>query len=233
MTLRLESVAAGYGDTTVLRDVSLTVPAGRVVALLGPNGAGKTTLLRVASGQLRPSAGRLLLHDVDRTGQPGEALAAAGVTLIPEGRGIFRNLSVREHIRLFARPDDPGALERVVGAFPRLGERLDQAAGTLSGGEQQMLALGRAHARPTSVLLLDEVSMGLAPQLVDAIYEALAELAATGVSLLVVEQFAARALALADVVYLLAGGRVQFAGEPGEVDEERLAANYFGVAPVS
>jgi branched-chain amino acid transport system ATP-binding protein len=233
VTLRLEGVSAGYGDTIVLRDVSLTVPSGRVVALLGPNGAGKTTLLRVASGQLRPSAGRLVVHGVERTGAPSEALASAGVTLIPEGRGIFRALTVRENIRLFAASGDEEALERVVAAFPRLGERLDQAAGTLSGGEQQMLALGRAHARPTEVLLLDEVSMGLAPQLVDAIYEALAELAAAGTSLLVVEQFAARALGLADVVYLLAGGRVQFAGEPGEVDEERLAAGYFGAVPVS
>ena len=228
MTLRLDSVTAGYGDTTVLRDVSLTVPSGRVVALLGPNGAGKTTLLRVASGQLRPQEGRLVVDGVDRTGASSEVLATTGTTLIPEGRGIFRTLTVRENIRLFAAPGDDGALERVVGAFPRLGERLDQQAGTLSGGEQQMLALGRAHARPTDTLLLDEVSMGLAPQLVDSIYEALAGLAAAGVSLLVVEQFASKALALADVVYLLAGGRVRFAGEAGEVDEERLAASYFG-----
>ena len=228
MTLRLDGITAGYGGTTVLRDLSLTVPTGKVVALLGPNGAGKTTLLRVARGQLRPDAGRVTLDGIDRTGAPSEAFAAAGVTLIPEGRGIFRSLSVRENVRLFAAPGDDAALDRVVTAFPRLGERLDQIAGTMSGGEQQMLALGRAHARPTDVLLLDEVSMGLAPQLVDAIYEALAGLAAAGVSLLLVEQFAAKALALADVVYLLAGGRVRFAGEADEVDDDVLSAGYFG-----
>ena len=230
MTLRLEGITAGYGGTTVLRDLSLTVPNGSVVALLGPNGAGKTTLLRVASGQLAPDAGTLTVDGIDRTGAPSEAMAAAGVTLIPEGRGIFRSLTVRENVRLFAAPGEDGALDRVVAAFPRLGERLDQVAGTLSGGEQQMLALGRAYARPTDVLLLDEVSMGLAPQLVDSIYEALGQLAAAGVSLLVVEQFAAKALALADVVYLLAGGRVRFAGEADEVDADVLSAGYFGEA---
>ncbi len=228
MTLRLDGITAGYGGTTVLRDLSLTVPTGKVVALLGPNGAGKTTLLRVASGQLRPDAGSITVDGIDRTGAPSETFAAHGVTLIPEGRGIFRSLSVRENVRLFAARGDDDAVDRVVSAFPRLGERLDQQAGTLSGGEQQMLALGRAHARPTEVLLLDEVSMGLAPQLVDSIYEALAELARTGVSLLVVEQFAAKALALADVVYLLAGGRVRFAGEADEVDDDVLSAGYFG-----
>jgi branched-chain amino acid transport system ATP-binding protein len=228
VTLRLDGISAGYTGTIVLRDVSLTVPTGKVVALLGPNGAGKTTLLRVAGGQLRPELGTVTLDGVDRTGAPTEVFAADGVTLVPEGRGIFRSLTVRENIRLFAAPGDGAAPDRVVAAFPRLGERIDQVAGTLSGGEQQMLALGRAYARPTQVLLLDEVSMGLAPQLVDALYDALAGIAATGVSLLVVEQFAAKALALADVVYLLAGGRVRFAGEPDEVDEERLAASYFG-----
>jgi branched-chain amino acid transport system ATP-binding protein len=203
------------------------VPTGKVVALLGPNGAGKTTLLRVASGQLRPDAGSVTVAGLDRTGAPSEAFAAGGVTLIPEGRGIFRGLTVRENVRLFSAAGDD-ALDRVVAAFPRLGDRLDQVAGTLSGGEQQMLALGRAYARPTEVLLLDEVSMGLAPQLVDGIYDALAGLAAAGVSLLVVEQFAAKALALADVVYLLAGGRVRFAGEVDEVDEDVLTAGYFG-----
>jgi branched-chain amino acid transport system ATP-binding protein len=228
VSLRLDGITAGYGGTTVLRDLSLTVPTGAVVALLGPNGAGKTTLLRVASGQLRPDSGRLTVDGIDRTGAPSEVLAASGVTLIPEGRGIFRSLTVRDNVRLFAGPRDDAALDRVVAAFPRLGERLDQVAGTLSGGEQQMLALGRAYARPTEVLLLDEVSMGLAPQLVDSIYETLGQLAADGVSLLVVEQFAAKALALADVVYLLAGGRVRFAGEADEVDDAVLQSSYFG-----
>jgi branched-chain amino acid transport system ATP-binding protein len=230
VSLRLDGITAGYGGTTVLRDLSLTVPSGSVVALLGPNGAGKTTLLRVASGQLRPAAGTLTVDGVDRTGAPSEVLAASGVTLIPEGRGIFRSLTVRENVRLFAAPGDDGALDRVVAAFPRIGERLDQVAGTLSGGEQQMLALGRAYARPTDVLLLDELSMGLAPQLVDSIYDTLGQLAADGVSLLVVEQFAAKALALADVVYLLAGGRVRFAGEADEVDADVLHSSYFGVS---
>ena len=228
MTFRFERVSAGYAGTKVLREVDLVVPSGKVVALLGPNGAGKTTLLRVGSGLLEPTAGGVVLDGSDLVGATSDRFAAAGITLIPEGRGVFPNLTVRENLLLFAPADRRDAIDLAIAAFPPLGRRLDQAAGTMSGGEQQMLALSRAYVRDASTVLLDEVSMGLAPKIVDEIYDALRGLAAAGRALLLVEQFAAKALAMADAVYVLAGGRTSFAGEPGEVDDELLAASYFG-----
>ena len=227
--LRLEGIDAGYGETTVLRGVTMTVPTGSVVALLGPNGAGKTTLLRVASGLLDATAGRVTFGGVDLTGAPPHALAARGICHVPEGRGIFPSLSVRENLLLVAGDDGPElALDRATAAFPRLGERLGQIAGTMSGGEQQMLALARAYVGSPRVLLLDEVSMGLAPTIVDEIFRFLAGLAAQGVSLLLVEQYVARALQLADYVYILDRGGISFAGEPGEISEETIMNSYLG-----
>jgi len=226
----LDNVTAGYGDTTVLRNVSLRVPAGATVALLGPNGAGKTTLLRVASGLLKPSAGRVLVDGVDATGWPPHRLSQLGVCHVPEGRGIFRALSVKDNIRLQANDDfkqDP--VSAVAEAFPRLGERLVQRAGTMSGGEQQMLALARAYVAGAKTVLLDEVSMGLAPKIIDEIFEYLHRLAAQGAALLLVEQYVARALELADFVYILNKGRVQFVGESHELGEEQILASYLGV----
>jgi branched-chain amino acid transport system ATP-binding protein len=225
--LELRGVTAGYGSHTVLRDVDLVVPDNSVVALLGPNGAGKTTLLRVASGLLRPSAGRLLLDSRDVTGWPTHRLAAGGVCHVPEGRGIFRALSVKDNIRLQANPAlDLEPVSAVVSAFPRLGERLAQRAGTMSGGEQQMLALAHAYVAGSKTVLLDEVSMGLAPKLVDTIFAFLEDLARSGVSLLVVEQYVAKALGIADYVCLLDRGRTAFVGEPAELDSAGLAAHY-------
>jgi len=228
--LELRRVTAGYGSHTVLRDVDLVVPDHSVVALLGPNGAGKTTLLRVASGLLRPSAGRLVLDGQDATGWPSHRLAAAGVCHVPEGRGIFRALSVRENIRLQANPAlglDP--VPAVTEAFPRLGERLSQRAGTMSGGEQQMLALAHAYVAGSSTVLLDEVSMGLAPKIIDEIFDYLRRLAEKGAALLLVEQYVGRALELADFVYILNKGRVQFVGEANELTEEQILDSYLGV----
>src|SRR3954452_9259413 len=206
----LRDVTAGYGDSTVLRDVTLAVPDGSIVALLGPNGAGKTTLLRVASGLLVPSSGDVMLDDVPLQGDAPNTLARRGVCHIPEGRGIFRSLSVRENLELQSlRPD---GVESATAVFPRLGERLGQIAGTMSGGEQQMLALARAYVQRPKVVLLDEVSMGLPPKVIDEIFEFLLALAAEGVSLLLVEQYVTRALAAPDWVYLLNGGEVVFAG---------------------
>jgi branched-chain amino acid transport system ATP-binding protein len=228
--LELRNVTAGYGSQTVLRDVDLVVPDHSVVALLGPNGAGKTTLLRVASGLLRPTAGRLLLDGHDATGWPSHRLAAAGVCHVPEGRGIFRGLSVRDNIRLQANPAlDLDPVPAAAGAFPRLGERHDQRAGTLSGGEQQMLALAHAYVAGSNTVLLDEVSMGLAPKIIDEIFEYLRRLAQRGAALLLVEQYVGRALELADFVYILNKGRVQFVGEAGELGEEQILASYLGV----
>ena len=228
--LELRRVTAGYGSHTVLRDVDLVVPDHSVVALLGPNGAGKTTLLRVASGLLRPSAGRLVLDRQDATGWPSHRLAAAGVCHVPEGRGIFRALSVRENIRLQANPAlglDP--VPAVTEAFPRLGERLSQRAGTMSGGEQQMLALAHAYVSGSSTVLLDEVSMGLAPKIIDEIFDYLRRLAEKGAALLLVEQYVGRALELADFVYILNKVRVQFVGEANELTEEQILDSYLGV----
>jgi len=228
--LELRGITAGYGSHTVLRDVNLVVPDNSVVALLGPNGAGKTTLLRVASGLLRPSAGRILVDGVDATGWPPHRLSQAGVCHVPEGRGIFRALPVKDNIRLQAR-DGNGldAVPAVAEAFPRLGERLTQRAGTMSGGEQQMLALARAYVAGADTVLLDEVSMGLAPKIIDEIFEYLHQLASRGAALLLVEQYVARALELADFVYILNKGRVQFVGESDELGEEQILASYLGV----
>ncbi len=228
--LELRSISAGYDTGLVLRDVSLTVPQASVVALLGANGAGKTTLLRVASGQLSPARGQVWVDGQDMTGKPSEKLARRGVCHVPEGRGVFPSLTVAENIRLQAPPgvDRRKMLQRTVEAFPRLGERLAQRAGTMSGGEQQMLALARAYVCDPKVVLLDEVSMGLAPKVVDEIFVYLRNLARTGISLLVVEQYVSRALELADYVYILDRGRLTYVGEPSEISEESIAHSYLG-----
>ena len=225
----LRNVVAGYDESTVLRDVSLVVPDAAVVALLGPNGAGKTTLLRVASGLLRPTRGRLLLDGDDVTGRSPFELTARGVCHVPEGRGVFGGLSVWENIRLQAPAGgEAAAFDQAVEAFPILGERRNQLAGTMSGGQQQMLALARAYVAKPKVMLLDEVSMGLAPRIVDEIFEFLGRLTAEGASLLLVEQYVPRALALADYVYLLNRGRIAFCGEPAEFADEDVFAHYVG-----
>jgi len=223
----LDGIVAGYGGTTVLRGVDLKVPPGSVVALLGPNGAGKTTTLRVASGLLRPKAGRVLLDGEDVTRLSPHALCDRGICHVPEGRGVFPNLTVRENLVLLSRRGtEKDSIERAVSAFPRLGQRLQQAAGTMSGGEQQMLALARTYVQKPRVVLLDEVSMGLAPKIVDEIFAFLELLAQQGSSLLLVEQYVTRALGAADFVFLLNRGRIVFAGETEEVDVEALAAEY-------
>jgi branched-chain amino acid transport system ATP-binding protein len=226
----LQGVEAGYGETIVLRDVSLTVPESSVVALLGPNGAGKSTLLRAASGLLRIRKGRLLLDGNDVTRDAPFQLMQHGICHIPEGRGIFRSLTVRENLRLQALPgEESSAFARTAEVFPRLGQRLDQVAGTLSGGEQQMLALARAYVQQPKVVLLDEVSMGLAPNLVDEIFVFLKQLAADGVNLLLVEQYVTKALEIADYVYVLNRGRVVFVGEPSELGSDEIFRQYIGL----
>lgn len=227
--LELRNVCAGYGTGRVLENVSLVVPDGAVVALLGPNGAGKTTLLRVMSGLLRPTSGRVLLDGVDVTEASPYELARAGVCHVPEGRGIFPTLSVADNLRLQApRSVDRRAIDLAAAVFPRLEQRRSQLAGTLSGGEQQMLALSRAYVAEPATVLLDEVSMGLAPKIVDEIFGYLRRLAAEGISLLVVEQYVARALELADYVYILNRGRIRFAGEPVEVGDQTVLESYLG-----
>jgi branched-chain amino acid transport system ATP-binding protein len=229
--LELADLSAGYGDTPVLRGVSLWVPPQSVVALLGANGAGKTTLLRVASGLLKPSSGTLSVDGHDMTGATPHSLSRLGVCHVPEGRGVFPNLTVRDNILIQAADGNvEEAVERAVSAFPILGKKLGQLAGAMSGGQQQMLALCHAYVTQPRYVLLDEVSMGLAPVVVDEIFEFLAHLAAEGCALLLVEQYVARALELADYVYLISRGQIDFAGEPGELDAARLTEQYLGAS---
>ena len=226
--LALESVVGAYGETTVLRDVSLTVPEASVVALLGANGAGKTTVMRVASGELRPRAGKVLMDGRDISSAAPFQRWKLGVCHIPEGRAVFPGLSVRENLVTFAKRGADEALTRATEAFPVLATRMGQRAGTLSGGEQQMLALARAYVTEPRLILLDEVSMGLAPKIVDDIFAFIGLLAGTGASLLLVEQYVSRALELADHVYVLSRGRVVFSGPPSALDEENVLAGYLG-----
>ncbi|MDQ1697817.1 MAG: branched-chain amino acid transport system ATP-binding protein [Frankiaceae bacterium] len=227
----LRDVDAGYGGTAVLRKVSLAVPPAAVVALLGPNGAGKTTLLRTASGLLRPRRGDLLLDGKVVTRLAPHELKRKGICHIPEGRGIFRSLSVRENLQVqCAGKNEAAGLERAIEVFPKLGQRLKQIAGTLSGGEQQMLALARAYVQQPRVVLLDEVSMGLAPNIVEEIFAFLRQLAADGTSLLLVEQYVTKALNIADYVYVLNRGQVAFVGEPSELGSDEIFRQYIGVS---
>lgn len=229
--LRFLDVTAGYGGTVVLRQVSFAVRPGQVVALLGPNGAGKTTALRAATGIVPVAAGRIELAGLDARGLPPYERARAGLCHIPEGRGIFRNLTVRDNVRLHllggtVTQDD--ALERVLAVFPDLAGRLGDLAGRLSGGQQQMLALARAYVTDPKVVLLDEVSMGLAPRVVEEVFAALGRLAETGVAMLLVEQYVTRAMQMADKVVLLNKGAVAFDGSPSQLDEQAVLSGYLG-----
>lgn len=227
--LSLRSVSAGYGPVEVLHGVDLVVPDGAVVALLGANGAGKTTLLRVASGLLQPDSGNITVDGERLTGRPTHAFAEAGICHVPEGRGIFKSLTVRENIRFYSSPaEEERTFREVVDVFPVLGKRLNQIAGTLSGGEQQMLALSRAYTTGARTVLLDEVSLGLAPKIVGEIFDFIAELSHRGIAILLVEQYVQKALALAEYVYILNRGRLAFAGEPGELDMDAVFASYVG-----
>jgi len=229
--LRLEGVTAGYHRTKVLQGIDLEVPAGSVVALLGSNGAGKTTLLRVASGVIRPGAGRVLVGDADLTRAAPSARARAGLCLIPEGRGIFRAMTVRENLLLAVPPwKKDKSLDGALEAFPALRDRLGHPAGRLSGGQQQMVALSRAYLADPSIVMLDEISMGLAPIVVDQIFRSLRALAARGTALLVVEQYVDRALDMCDHVYLLNRGTVAFSGKPAELDHDAVVGGYLGLA---
>jgi branched-chain amino acid transport system ATP-binding protein len=230
--LELRDVRTGYGSIEVLHGVSLQVPPATVVALLGPNGAGKSTTLKVCSGTVAVRQGCLHVGGVHVNDASPSALARAGVCRIPEGRGVFPNLTVAENLRMLGKvgklsPSE--AQERVFSRFPRLGERRGQLAGTLSGGEQQMLAMSRALLVDPVVLLLDEISMGLAPLVVSELYDLVRVLADTGIAILLVEQFARTALAVADRAVVMTGGQVVHEGLPSEIESE-LSAAYLGGA---
>lgn len=227
--LEVRDLVVHYGKLPALVGVDLVVPEGSVVALLGPNGAGKSTTLKAIAGAVAPTSGEILLDGERIDGRPAHELTTRGICLIPEGRGIFPNLTVAENLRL-ALDGQPDGMARVLDAFPRLGERLEQRAGTLSGGEQQMLALARAVGTDHRLLMADELSLGLAPLLVQQMFDALRTLHEQyGRTILLVEQYATHALALADLVYILVRGQVVWAGEPSELRaSEELTAAYLG-----
>jgi branched-chain amino acid transport system ATP-binding protein len=228
--LEVRNLSVSYGGVRALRDLTLCVPKGAVVALLGPNGAGKSTTLRAISGIIRPDHGSIHVDGrrIDR--QAAYRIARMGVVHVPEGRGIFPSLSVRENLEMaiasLAHVDDP--IAEGAALFPILGTRLRQQAGSLSGGEQQMLALARALMARPNLLMVDEISMGLAPIVVGQLFEALRKLAATGTSLLLVEQYVETALELADYVYVMEKGVVVDVGESADMRTSGLATAYLG-----
>jgi branched-chain amino acid transport system ATP-binding protein len=231
--LALEGVRAGYGRVEVLHDLSFSVPAGSVVALLGPNGAGKTTTLGAISGLVETTSGRIRLDGRDVTRLSAYQRARRGITLVPEGRGVFPGLSVRDNLDVAAHAAPSmnedwrsTQLDRVLEMFPRLRERHDQRAGTLSGGEQQMLAMSRAFLAKPSVLLLDEISMGLAPQVVAMLFDSVRALRDEGITILLVEQYLTYALDLADICCVMGKGRLVFTGEPNELKGASSLAGY-------
>ena len=228
----MRGIDAGYAGMKALFSVDLRVSQAGVLAVLGPNGAGKTTTLRVAGGLLRPSRGSVLFDGADITRSRPRARARMGICLIPEGRGIFPNLTVRENLLLqtYARPGvSMSEIEELAyGRFPRLGNRRKQVAGTMSGGEQQMLALSRALTTEPRLLLLDEISMGLAPRLVEELFKVIKdEVVRSNVTVVIVEQLAEFALGIADQVIVLSRGSVAASGTPAEV-RAVLASAYLG-----
>ena len=229
IAVQLDSVSAGYGGIDVLQDISLSVRAGTVCAVLGPNGAGKSTALKVMSGQLSPSKGTAHINGQPITGVPTERLVRGGLCVIPEGRGIFPNLTVTENLKMasFSGASYSDIMEKSFQQFPRLAERRNQLAGKLSGGEQQMVSMARALAVNPSVLLVDELSMGLAPKVVEELYEVLGGIARQGLTILGVEQFAAEVLKVADTGALLINGRITYHGTP-DVVADMVSSAYLG-----
>ena len=231
--LQLDRVTVSYGAMRALTEISLVIPEGCVVALLGANGAGKTTTLRAVSGLVRAERGTIRFSGQDLTRAAPHDIAAAGVVHVPEGRGIFRSLTVAENLMMASYARVPGAsgsiIDQAVKLFPVLGERLGQLAGTLSGGEQQMLALARALVTKPRLLMLDEISMGLAPLITAELFDRIRASAASGTSMLLVEQYVDAALELADYAYVLEKGRIVDMGEPSDLRaSEALADAYLG-----
>ena len=233
--LRVTNLEAGYGKLRVLKNISLHVASGEIVILLGANGSGKTTLLKTVSGILRPQGGRVLFDRQDIAGAAMERIVELGCVLVPEGRQLFNPLSVRENLLLgaylHARRSDRvrESLEEVFSLFPRLAERQTQLAGTLSGGEQQMLAIGRALMARPKMIMMDEPSMGLAPLAVDKIFQTLAQLPARGITVLLVEQNARASLGIASRGYVLETGQIVLEGSSLELmDNHDVRRAYLG-----
>ena len=238
--LKVDNLVAGYGKVQVLHGISLEVQEGQLVTLIGSNGAGKTTTLRAVSGMIKPQSGSIQLGGDEIAGEPAYRITRRGVAHSPENRRVFTTLPVRDNLLLGAFPRLTGArpkgdvdrdLERMFELFPRLAERRDQFAGTLSGGEQQMLAMARALMLDPRVLLLDEPSMGLAPRLVEEVFSTIARLKQAKVTMLLVEQFAAAALNVADVGYVLENGAISVSGPAEKLrNDPAVQAAYLGSA---
>ena len=237
--LQVEDLHAGYGASEVLTGTTLQVKQGTLVALIGANGAGKTTTMRAISGGLKPSRGKVLLDGKEVQGMDASRIARLGLAHAPEGRKVFGPLSVEDNLLLGAYARLPrffgfktkaqADLDRVYELFPKLADRTKQAAGTLSGGEQQMLAIGRALMAQPKVMLLDEPSMGLAPVIVQEVFRIIRRLKEEGLTLLLVEQFAKSALEVADYAYVMEHGRIAVEGTPAELSRnERVLAAYLG-----
>lgn len=236
--LTIENLQAGYGKVEVLHGISIDVPKGKIVTLIGSNGAGKSTTMRAISGMIKPTSGKVTLAGQDVTGLDSHQIAKRGLAHSPEGRRVFPTLSVLDNIRLGAfvrytnaRPkgDVESDLQKALEMFPRLKERTQQLAGTLSGGEQQMLAMARAVMLNPDVFLLDEPSMGLAPILVEEVFHIISRLKNQGVTMLLVEQFAAAALKVADYGYVLENGRISVHGPAEKLkDDPAVKAAYLG-----
>jgi branched-chain amino acid transport system ATP-binding protein len=223
-------INAGYGEVTVLRDVNLTVGDGTIVALLGPNGAGKSTLLRTAAGLIRPTQGKIVFNGEDVTKLDAPDRANRGLCIVPEGRSIFPSLTVRENLILYCRKGtEHDGIERAIEAFPALSTRMQQTAGTLSGGEQQMLAMVRVFVSKPSLVLIDEASLGLAPIVVDGIFEFMKRICGGGTSLLMVEQYVTRALGMSREAYLLNRGEIAFSGPASSLEGEDIFERYLGI----
>jgi branched-chain amino acid transport system ATP-binding protein len=236
--LTIKNLSAGYGKVQVLHGISIDVPKGKVVTLIGSNGAGKTTTMRAVSGMIAPTGGEIHLNGQRVDGKEPYHIARLGLAHSPEGRRVFATMTVADNLLLGAFPrltgkrpkgDVPGDLEKAMELFPRLKERREQLAGTLSGGEQQMLAMARAVMLNPEVVLLDEPSMGLAPILVDEVFKIIERLKAQGVTMLLVEQFAAAALAVADYGYVLENGRINVHGPAEKLrNDPAVKAAYLG-----
>jgi branched-chain amino acid transport system ATP-binding protein len=231
--LTVEDLDVRYGSSRALFGVSLTVPAGSVLAVLGANGAGKSTLARSVSGLVPPTAGRVQFDGQDITGAPAYRIRKLGLTYIPEGRGIFPGLSVVDNLRMAVgrekRHERAAAIDRAIDRFPVLGQRRGQRAGSLSGGEQQMLALARALAVSPKLVIADEMSLGLAPIVTESVFQGLDEARRSGITIILTEQFVHRALAMADNCVILMRGRIGWYGPASEAGQE-VIDRYLGDA---
>ncbi|MQX35027.1 ABC transporter ATP-binding protein [Roseospira navarrensis] len=227
--LEIDGVGLRIGVQDILRDVSLRLPQGGIVAILGSNGVGKTSLMRTISGVYQATSGAIRHQGEDITRLQSHEIVARGILQAPEGRQIFSNMTVRENLVIGGGPHGLAELDHVVSLFPALGERLSQGAGSLSGGEQQMLCIGRALMRKPSVLLLDEPSLGLAPKLVRFIFDLIERIRSEGYSVLIVEQNAKAALRVADTASVIEGGRIVIEGPARDLaDDPRIAEAYLG-----